>query len=136
MKIWSSRALLSDRFSILRKYYWLTLCKNILLLLFRRNNALQQGTPSLKSEKLTTTLAKKTTANPVFATPSASVMGGIPSGIPKTKLTSPKVYPAPQPPLQWPISIDSNRVKKLNWGDDKVNHLRINFYVFEMCIIF
>lgn len=77
--------------------------------------------------KLTTDLPKKTTSNPVFATPSASIMGGIPSGA-KSKLLSPKVYPAPQPPIQWPISADSNRVKKLNWGDDKVDYYLNNLF--------
>lgn len=73
----------------------------------------------MNPETLASPLSKKRTSNTVFATPSASMMGGIPTGT-KRKITSPKIYPAPHPPVQWPHSIDSNRVKKLNWGDDKV----------------
>lgn len=60
-------------------------------------------------------------SNPMFGdrvvTPTASAMGGIPSDVAKARIPSPKVHPAPQPPI-WPSS--STRVKKLSWGDDKV----------------
>lgn len=54
--------------------------------------------------------------------PTATAMGGIPSEI-KSKLPSPKVHPAPQPPLLWPANASVSRVKKLSWGDDKVSKL-------------
>lgn len=50
--------------------------------------------------------------------PTATAMGGIPSDV-KSRIPSPKVHPAPQPPI-WPQSASSARVKKLSWGDDKV----------------
>lgn len=64
-------------------------------------------------------------SNPVFggdkARPGTAVaIGGIPSE-PKSRIPSPKVHPAPQPPVNvlWPTA--AARVKKLSWGDDKVN---------------
>ncbi|KAJ8951840.1 hypothetical protein NQ318_019815 [Aromia moschata] len=63
--------------------------------------------------------------NPVFGerlrTPTASAMGGVPSDA-KSRIPSPKVHPAPQPPQTlWPSSASSVRVKKLSWGDDKTD---------------
>lgn len=99
--------------------FWLSSLGHNRFSTYSKQNSTQPSTSSLDSVKLPPSLTNKTTANPVFATPSASLMGGIPSGT-KSKVMSPKVYPAPQPPLHWPIPIDSTRVKKLNWGDDKV----------------
>lgn len=67
--------------------------------------------------------------NPMFGdkskSPTATAMGGIPSDL-KSRIPSPKVHPAPQPPA-WPQSATSSRVKKLSWGDDKVkNEKRLN----------
>ncbi|KAK4880119.1 hypothetical protein RN001_008265 [Aquatica leii] len=66
---------------------------------------------------------KSINSNPVFGdalrSPTASALGGLPSNSAKTK-PSPKVHPAPQPPM-WPHSALSNRVKKLSWGDDKID---------------
>lgn len=60
--------------------------------------------------------------------PSASALGGIPSD-PKSRIPSPKVHPAPQPPV-WPHSTIAGRVKKLSWGDDKVIY-GISLLIFE-----
>lgn len=52
--------------------------------------------------------------------PTATAMGGLPNDvIAKSRIPSPKVHPAPQPPV-WPSTGLANRVKKLSWGDDKV----------------
>lgn len=51
--------------------------------------------------------------------PTATAMGGLPTGTTSKAKPSPKVHPAPQPPI-WPHSAMPNRVKKLSWGDDKV----------------
>lgn len=65
-------------------------------------------------------------SNPVFndrlRNPIATAMGGVPNlamQTSKSKIPSPKVHPAPPPPM-WPHSTTSSRVKKLSWGDDKV----------------
>ncbi|CAG9859531.1 unnamed protein product [Phyllotreta striolata] len=72
---------------------------------------------ALRSEKDGKGLKKIT--NPMFGersrTPTATALGGVPSEL---KIKSPKVHPAPQPPL-W--ASDSARVKKLSWGDDKTD---------------
>ncbi|KAB0797967.1 hypothetical protein PPYR_08960 [Photinus pyralis] len=63
-------------------------------------------------------------SNPVFGdvlrSPTASALGGVPNSANSKSKPSPKVHPAPQPPL-WPHSAMSNRVKKLSWGDDKID---------------
>lgn len=83
--------------------------------------------PSLSIEKAHSTVLPKKISNPMFGeqrsatirSPMATAMGGIPSEM-KSRLPSPKVHPAPQPPV-WPHSAaSSTRVKKLSWGDDKV----------------
>ncbi|CAH1176126.1 unnamed protein product [Phaedon cochleariae] len=62
--------------------------------------------------------------NPMFGdrtrSPTATAIGGIPSEL-KSKIPSPKVHPAPQPPPVWPSSDGSTRVKKLSWVDDKTD---------------
>ncbi|XP_028129722.2 protocadherin beta-12-like [Diabrotica virgifera virgifera] len=77
----------------------------------------RSDTSSLHSDKDKNGLKKIT--NPMFGdrsrTPTASAMGGIPSEL-RSKIPSPKVHPAPQPPL-W--ANDCSRIKKLSWGDDK-----------------
>ncbi|XP_044750836.1 protocadherin-16 [Coccinella septempunctata] len=66
-------------------------------------------------------------SNPVFndrsRNPTATAMGGLPNlsmQVSKSKIPSPKVHPAPQPPM-WPNSTTSSRVKKLSWGEDKTD---------------
>ncbi|XP_049822216.1 protocadherin Fat 3 isoform X2 [Aethina tumida] len=76
------------------------------------------------TEKSGGNLGPRKVSNPMFgdervASPTASAMGGIPSEL-KSRLPSPKVHPAPQPPM-WPHSASSTRVKKLSWGDDKTD---------------
>ncbi|KAL3281094.1 hypothetical protein HHI36_004318 [Cryptolaemus montrouzieri] len=90
----------------------------------KRNN--RQELPNLHSEKsssISPTSGKM--SNPMFTdrmrSPTATAMGGIPSiaaEVARSRIPSPKVHPAPQPPL-WPHSTSSARVKKLSWGDDK-----------------
>lgn len=82
--------------------------------------------PSLQHEKhhSTPTISERMN-NPVFGdkaqrSPTATAMGGVPSEV-KTRIPSPKVHPAPQPP-NWPQNASCSRVKKLSWGDDKVEN--------------
>lgn len=81
--------------------------------------------PSLTPEKpqSTPTMVEKVT-NPMFdnlKSPTASAMGGIPTEMARSRIPSPKVHPAPQPPI-WPSSALPARVKKLSWNDDKVSN--------------
>ncbi|CAH0557101.1 unnamed protein product [Brassicogethes aeneus] len=79
---------------------------------------------TLSSVKPSSTLGGvKKVSNPMFGddrqlSPMATAMGGIPTDL-KSRIPSPKVHPAPQPPM-WPHSA-SSRVKKLSWGDDKTD---------------
>ncbi|KAJ3655050.1 hypothetical protein Zmor_014194 [Zophobas morio] len=85
----------------------------------------RQELPSLQPEKSQATPAMtERMSNPMFGdrvkTHTASAMGGIPSDLVKSRIPSPKVHPAPQPP-GWPSSASSSRTKKLSWGDDKTD---------------
>nr|XP_023017752.1 cadherin EGF LAG seven-pass G-type receptor 2-like [Leptinotarsa decemlineata]XP_023017753.1 cadherin EGF LAG seven-pass G-type receptor 2-like [Leptinotarsa decemlineata] len=77
---------------------------------------------SFQSQKQAPVSGAKKISNPMFGgrsgTPTASALGGISSEM-KSRIPSPKVHPAPQPPPVWPSSDASNRVKKLSWGDDR-----------------
>ncbi|XP_066156678.1 cadherin EGF LAG seven-pass G-type receptor 2 [Euwallacea fornicatus] len=66
---------------------------------------------------------KSAVNNPVFGSDksrsaTAVALGGIPSN---KRIPSPKIHPAPQPPMGvlWPSA--ASRVKKLSWGDDKTD---------------
>ncbi|KAF5307815.1 hypothetical protein FQR65_LT06687 [Abscondita terminalis] len=67
---------------------------------------------------------KNINCNPMFGdalrSATASAIGGVPNSTIAKAKPSPKVHPAPQPPV-WPHSAMSNRVKKLSWGDDKID---------------
>lgn len=96
-----------------------------MLNLSKRSTSRREELPSLS----TSTDVEK--SNPMFVdrmrrSPSASALGGIPSNEVKSRIPSPKVHPAPQPPV-WPHSTIAGRVKKLSWGDDKVI-----FFIFVM----
>jgi hypothetical protein len=89
-----------------------------------RKRSPRQELPSLQPEKSQATPAMtERMSNPMFGdrvkSPTATAMGGIPSDLVKSRIPSPKVHPAPQPPA-WPNSASSTRMKKLSWGDDKV----------------
>ncbi|XP_056632949.1 cadherin EGF LAG seven-pass G-type receptor 2-like [Diorhabda sublineata] len=79
----------------------------------------RSDTSTLQSERDKNGLKKF--ASPMFGDctrpPTATALGGIPSDI-RSKIPSPKVHPAPQPPL-W--ASDCSRAKKLSWGDDKTD---------------
>lgn len=82
--------------------------------------------PTLTPEKAQSTPAMtEKISNPMFGDlnrpPTASAMGGIPSDVSKSRIPSPKVHPAPQPP-NWPSAAVSTRVKKLSWNDDRVSY--------------
>ncbi|KAK5646834.1 hypothetical protein RI129_005298 [Pyrocoelia pectoralis] len=76
------------------------------------------------SEKHSTGQTQDKVSNPVFGdvmrSPTASALGGLPNSANNKTKPSPKIHPAPQPPI-WPHSATSNRVKKLSWGDDKID---------------
>ncbi|XP_015835493.1 protocadherin beta-12 [Tribolium castaneum] len=85
----------------------------------------RQELPTLQPEKAQGTPAvAERMSNPMFGdrvkSPMATAMGGIPSDLVKSRIPSPKVHPAPQPPA-WPSSTSSTRTKKLSWGDDKTD---------------
>ncbi|KAK9879639.1 hypothetical protein WA026_006704 [Henosepilachna vigintioctopunctata] len=92
----------------------------------RRND--RQELPTLQPEKNSSTSpVSSKMSNPVFTdrlrNPTAVAMGGIPTiavEAARSRIPSPKVHPAPQPPI-WPQPIASTRVKKLSWGDDKTD---------------
>lgn len=95
----------------------------------RKRSNEREVLPSLQSEKLnsTPTISERMN-NPMFGdknrSPTASAMGGLPIDV-KSRLPSPKVHPAPQPP-SWPQNASCSRVKKLSWGDDKVRRFLIS----------
>ncbi|KAK9721611.1 Cadherin domain [Popillia japonica] len=95
----------------------------------KRRNPIREQLPSLplsseKSPTSSTSAPADKISNPVFAdrmrSPTASAMGGVPNDVAKSRIPSPKVHPAPQPPI-WANSSLANRVKKLSWGDDKTD---------------
>lgn len=104
----------------------------------KRKRSPRQELPALQPEKSQDTPAMtERIKNPMFgdrttSSPTATAMGGIPTELLKARIPSPKVHPAPLPPL-WPQSSSSTRVKKLSWGDDKV---LINSYFVEISVFF
>lgn len=95
---------------------------NVLLYHSKRRSRSEQ-LPTLSPEKSQSTPAMtEKVSNPMFdqlKSPTASAMGGIPTEIVRSRIPSPKVHPAPQPPI-WPNAAVPSRVKKLSWNDDKV----------------
>ncbi|KAG5876666.1 hypothetical protein JTB14_027143 [Gonioctena quinquepunctata] len=90
--------------------------------IYKVKKSSQSETTSLQKQNSST--YPKKISNPMFGsrsrTPTACALGGIPSEM-KSRIPSPKVNPAPQPPPVWPSSDTANRVKKLSWGDDPVS---------------
>ncbi|XP_045471054.1 protocadherin-16 [Harmonia axyridis] len=93
----------------------------------KRNN--RRELPTLQQEKTScSSPISAKMSNPVFndrlRNPTATAMGGLPNlatQLSKSTIPSPKVHPAPPPPV-WPHSATSSvRVKKLSWGDDKTD---------------
>ncbi|XP_048521260.1 protocadherin-23 [Dendroctonus ponderosae] len=82
----------------------------------RKSNAEQSGDVKDKA------LLKSHISNPMFSTDkmrpgTAVALGGIPSEASKSRVPSPKVHPAPQPPATDLWTSTAGRVKKLSWGD-------------------
>ncbi|KAF5288029.1 hypothetical protein FQA39_LY15558, partial [Lamprigera yunnana] len=92
-----------------------------------------QVSPAGELEKSNSQVGVNKISNPVFGdalcSPTASALGGLPSNN-KIK-PSPKVHPAPQPPV-WPHSVVPNKVKKLSWGDDKIDSDSDNINTFDV----
>nr|XP_022918947.1 protocadherin Fat 4 [Onthophagus taurus]XP_022918948.1 protocadherin Fat 4 [Onthophagus taurus] len=90
----------------------------------RRSSREQLPSLSIEKSPSSSSTSSGKVSNPMFGdrmrSPTATAMGGIPNELSKSRIPSPKVHPAPQPP-SWPGSSLANRVKKLSWGDDKTD---------------